>query len=430
MAIDESGRLLEKYHKTHLYDTAPHTGESHWFDYPVPNPRSFRTSFGVTFGMFICFDILFRQPAADLAMAHNISDWVFSTHWESPGPPMLPAPSVQQGFSAGLGVNVLGSNAARTGPLSQSQGSGIYAAGEALAMQFDPTKENDEFMLVRKLVSHGAPHPNLVQGKAPLAAEAAQDAPAVMPAALTAKAEKAAAPPGAAYGPSDGTDMAASTIVPFDALNTSQAKLTATTSSGFRCDLSFAVSSSGVDARPTGNSTFSLLALDGAWFRGVLRSRTCAILLCPGGLCTQDPLTPTAADFASDVAFDWLELTGTFQPVRKPHNLPAWRSEVVSCSCRVTSSSRWYRRTWASSCAPRRTGRCGAARCAWRCGGRRCCTRCCLRTRARPPRLSGTGRSWRVCATEGLPSTRSTVHQSLTSSLSTTVLVLTSMFDQ
>ena len=41
VAIDESGRLLEKYHKTHLYDTAPHTGESHWVDSPVPTPRSF-----------------------------------------------------------------------------------------------------------------------------------------------------------------------------------------------------------------------------------------------------------------------------------------------------------------------------------------------------------------------------------------------------
>ena len=43
-------------------------------------------------------------------------------------------------------------------------------------------------MLVRKLVSHGAPHPNLVQSKT-LAADAAQDGPAVMPAALTPSPE-------------------------------------------------------------------------------------------------------------------------------------------------------------------------------------------------------------------------------------------------
>lgn len=51
-----------------------------------PNVITFKTDFGVTFGMFICFDILFPVPALNLTRTLGITDVVFSTAWFSEAP--------------------------------------------------------------------------------------------------------------------------------------------------------------------------------------------------------------------------------------------------------------------------------------------------------------------------------------------------------
>jgi len=44
---------------------------------------TFDTDFGVKFGMFICFDILFEDPAARLVRETGVKDFIFSTAWFS-----------------------------------------------------------------------------------------------------------------------------------------------------------------------------------------------------------------------------------------------------------------------------------------------------------------------------------------------------------
>lgn len=44
---------------------------------------TFDTDFGVRFGMFICFDILFQDPAARLVRETGVKDIIFSTAWFS-----------------------------------------------------------------------------------------------------------------------------------------------------------------------------------------------------------------------------------------------------------------------------------------------------------------------------------------------------------
>lgn len=45
---------------------------------------TFKTNFGVTFGMFICFDLYYRTPAVDVAGKAN--DIIFTASWYSETP--------------------------------------------------------------------------------------------------------------------------------------------------------------------------------------------------------------------------------------------------------------------------------------------------------------------------------------------------------
>ena len=43
----------------------------------------FQTDFGVKFGIFTCFDIIFEQPAVTLVKNMGVTDIVFPTAWFS-----------------------------------------------------------------------------------------------------------------------------------------------------------------------------------------------------------------------------------------------------------------------------------------------------------------------------------------------------------
>lgn len=51
-----------------------------------PEVITFDTDFGIKFGTFTCFDILFYNPALQLTRHHNITDIVFPTAWFSEVP--------------------------------------------------------------------------------------------------------------------------------------------------------------------------------------------------------------------------------------------------------------------------------------------------------------------------------------------------------
>lgn len=53
---------------------------------PGSEPVTFKTDFGVTFGMFICFDILFKNSSVDVLKNPNVTDIIYSTAWFSETP--------------------------------------------------------------------------------------------------------------------------------------------------------------------------------------------------------------------------------------------------------------------------------------------------------------------------------------------------------
>jgi len=118
VAYDPTGRLVARYRKYNLflaeeliYDQ-PKTAELVYFDTP----------FGRV-GTFICFDIIFGEPAMSLAEKANISLVAFTTAWMTELP-YYSAGSFHQGYAAATGLNVLAANI--HDPSWDFCGSGVY----------------------------------------------------------------------------------------------------------------------------------------------------------------------------------------------------------------------------------------------------------------------------------------------------------------
>lgn len=62
----------------------------------IPEIVIFQTDFGVNFGIFICFDILFHEPALQLTRLRQITDFVYPTAWFSEVP-FLTGTTVKRG---------------------------------------------------------------------------------------------------------------------------------------------------------------------------------------------------------------------------------------------------------------------------------------------------------------------------------------------
>lgn len=117
VVFDRRGVLISRYRKYNLF------GES------VDKPHkasmvSFETDFGVKFGHFVCFDLMFRFPALELVRNQSITDIIFPTMWFSEMP-FLTGVQVQQNWAYANNVNLLAAGANL--PAVGSTGTGIYA---------------------------------------------------------------------------------------------------------------------------------------------------------------------------------------------------------------------------------------------------------------------------------------------------------------
>eukprot|EP01029_Cantina_marsupialis_P007470 TRINITY_DN1830_c0_g1_i4.p1 TRINITY_DN1830_c0_g1~~TRINITY_DN1830_c0_g1_i4.p1 ORF type:complete len:641 (-),score=180.06 TRINITY_DN1830_c0_g1_i4:801-2723(-) len=115
VAILADGTLVAKYHKFNLYYEK--------LDKPTKaEVVSFKSSFGVRFGLVICFDLLFPHPAKELVQRgiHNIA---FSTWWVNGMSPVFTAAQYQRAWAYTHNVNLL---AAGIGAGWFNSGSGIY----------------------------------------------------------------------------------------------------------------------------------------------------------------------------------------------------------------------------------------------------------------------------------------------------------------
>ena len=103
VAFDPDGRLIAKYHKRHLFG-----GEVRTLDPGAQLAGArFNTSFGVEFGLFICFDLLFINgsvPPSDVAFP---TDWV---NFDRGGLPVERAVDAQRIWSGLHHRNLLASN--------------------------------------------------------------------------------------------------------------------------------------------------------------------------------------------------------------------------------------------------------------------------------------------------------------------------------
>jgi predicted amidohydrolase len=94
--------LVAKYHKTHLFQ------EPEWNAAPigdVENLATFTTTFGVTFGVYICFDMLFYWPAERLVQL-GVRDFAVPQWWVNQDT-LQTATQAQQAWSRVNAVNLL-----------------------------------------------------------------------------------------------------------------------------------------------------------------------------------------------------------------------------------------------------------------------------------------------------------------------------------
>ncbi|XP_052856648.1 vanin-like protein 2 [Drosophila gunungcola] len=115
VVFDRQGVVVSRYRKVHLYGEPKNSTFR-------PELSTFETDFGVTFGHFICFDILFYTPAHQL-VDQGVTDFVYPAMWFSQLP-FLTAVQIQLGWAYANDVNLLASGA--SDPAMGTSGSGIY----------------------------------------------------------------------------------------------------------------------------------------------------------------------------------------------------------------------------------------------------------------------------------------------------------------
>ncbi|XP_066587545.1 vanin-like protein 1 [Prorops nasuta] len=139
VAFDRNGKIIARYRKTHLYLEPQFNVTTN------PEIVTFDTDFGVTFGTFTCFDILFKEPALTLTRKHQITDIIFTTAWFSELP-FLTATQMQAGWSYAEDVNFLASGYNR--PEVGNSGSGIYMGRNGIAKITFPFETTEHYLAV------------------------------------------------------------------------------------------------------------------------------------------------------------------------------------------------------------------------------------------------------------------------------------------
>lgn len=76
VVLNRDGVIISIYRKCNLF------GEPGITQPNATEYRTFETDFGVTFGHFVCFDLMFESPAMEL-VRNGVKDIVFPTRWYS-----------------------------------------------------------------------------------------------------------------------------------------------------------------------------------------------------------------------------------------------------------------------------------------------------------------------------------------------------------
>lgn len=138
VVYDKNGTLVARYHKYNLFFEFQ-------FDKPdVPDRIYFDTEFG-RFGIFTCFDMIFKEPVIPLIEQCNVTNVVFPTAWMDVLP-FFSAVEFHSAVAAGMEVNILAANIHR--PIDQFHGSGIYTPNGALNFYYNSVQQDSGRLLV------------------------------------------------------------------------------------------------------------------------------------------------------------------------------------------------------------------------------------------------------------------------------------------
>jgi hypothetical protein len=114
VAFDRQGIIIGRYHKHHLY------GEFMLNQDPVQDFRFFDSDFGVRFGLYICWDRVYKDPIIGLIDKYNVTSMALST-WFGDEYPFYLSTQIDSAWSQKLKVNILTSN------VQTSSGSGLFS---------------------------------------------------------------------------------------------------------------------------------------------------------------------------------------------------------------------------------------------------------------------------------------------------------------
>ncbi|KAJ9591800.1 hypothetical protein L9F63_001617, partial [Diploptera punctata] len=138
VVFDRQGNTIARYRKFNLF------GEPGFNVTEKPDMTVFNTDFGVKFGVFTCFDIIFEDPAVSLVTQLGVTDIVFPTAWFSELP-FLSAVQEQAAWAHSLDVNFLGSG--YNAPQGGSTGSGIYAGKHGVLTSIMATSPTTQLLI-------------------------------------------------------------------------------------------------------------------------------------------------------------------------------------------------------------------------------------------------------------------------------------------
>lgn len=158
VVLNRNGAIVSKYRKYNLF------GEFFMTRPTTADIAIFRTDFNETFAMFICFDLLFKQPALDLVNKYGVKYVIYPTMWYSELP-FLTALQAQQQWAYATNVTLLASaaNNFRVG----SGGTGIYQGTNGpLIVTIVGKDESKGFVAKIPSMAHGSTDSGVVDQKA------------------------------------------------------------------------------------------------------------------------------------------------------------------------------------------------------------------------------------------------------------------------
>lgn len=153
VVLDRNGAVIARYRKFHLF-REPGTNVTY-----EPEYVTFETDFGVTFGVFTCFDLLFARPALEL-VKRDVRDFVFPAFWTSE-PPFLTAVQIFESWAYANNVNLItaGTNYDPAG----ATGTGVFNGRNGAVFSLMTGEETKKLFAVRvpKIRGNFTPKPTV-----------------------------------------------------------------------------------------------------------------------------------------------------------------------------------------------------------------------------------------------------------------------------